>query len=309
MQHAVSNRVEERAVSHILFRAAIPLAMIGGLFWPAVLTYTFMAGERATAQVAECHRGSGRSPLMCTGTWRTAGGDAGSGEIYGLSRSDAGRTVEVRVGPMGPYLPGLGAAALPVSLSAFWLASFGALTVMQVRAAKRARRLLAEPGPPGNVLIVTGKGARTPDGRPSASVVTLPRPAPAAPGVKATYWEVRDPAGQPLFRVETRRAGKAAPELVVWDPSGVSGHIIRRAGDNSPGGYALLALDGAWVGSVVPAPGTKRGAYEFRDDRGVMAARSISRMPEWVLRLEPAGSPLLTRLALAFTIGQLHRYR
>ncbi|MFJ9600439.1 hypothetical protein [Streptomyces althioticus] len=60
---------------------------------------------------------------------------------------------------------------------------------------------------------------------------------------------------------------------------------------------------------ILFAPGTKRGAYEFRDDRGVMAARSVSRMPEWVLRLEPTGSPLLTRLALAFTIGQLRRYR
>ncbi|MFF9301237.1 hypothetical protein [Streptomyces sp. NPDC014764] len=291
------------------FRAVIPLAMIGGLFWPAVLTYTFMAGERATAQVAECHRGAGRSPLKCTGTWRTAGGDTDSGEIYGLSRSDEGRTVEVRVGPLGPYVPGLKAAAAPVSLSLLWLASFSALTVMQIRARKRTRRLLAEPGAPGNALIVTRKDARAPDGRRSASVVTLPRPVPAAPGVQTTYWEVRDPAGHPLFRVEKRRARKSAPELVVWDPSGVTGHIIRRAGDNSPDGYALLALDGTWVGSVEPSPGTKWGAYEFRDDRGVTAARSASRMPEWVLRLEPAGSPLLSRLALAFTIGRLHGHR
>lgn len=292
-----------------LLRAAIPLAMIGGLFWPTVLTYTFLAGERATAQVTECHRGASRSPLRCTGTWRTASGDTGSGEIYGLSRSDAGHTVEVRVGPLGPYRPGPGAAALPVSLSLFWLVSFGALTVQQVRAGKRTRRLLAEPGAPGDLLIVTGKGAHTPDGRRSASVVTLPRPVPAAPGVKTTYWEVRDPAGQPMFRVEKRRAGKSVPELVVWDPSGVSGHIIRSTGKDSPGGYALLALDGTPVGSVEPFAGTKWGAYEFRDDRGVIWARSAFRMPEWVLRLGPATSPPFSRLALAFIIGQRRRHR
>ncbi|WP_156725635.1 hypothetical protein [Streptomyces apocyni] len=292
-----------------LLRAAIAVAMLGGLFWPTVLTYTFLAGERAAAQVAECHRGASRSPLRCTGTWRTADGGTGSGGIYGLSRSDAGRAVEVRVGPLGPYRPGLRAAALPVSASLFWLVAFGALTKQQIRAGKRVRRLLAEPGFPGDLLIVTGAGAHTPDGRRSASVVTLPQPASPAPGVKVTYWEVRGPAGQPMFRVEKRSAGKSVPELVVWDPSGVSGHVIRSAGKDSSGGYALLALDGRPVGSVEPSAGTKWGAYEFKDDRGVTWARSACRMPEWVLRLGPATSQPLSHLALAFIIGQSRRHR
>ncbi|MBT3149376.1 hypothetical protein HTV45_00355 [Streptomyces sp. CHD11] len=287
----------------------IPLALMGGLFWPTVLAYTFLAGERATAQVAECHHGGGRSPLKCSGTWRTADGDTGSGGIYGLRRSDAGHAVEVRVGPLGPYRPGLGAAAVPVSLSLFWLASFGVLTVQQVRVGRRARRLLAEPGAPGDLLIVTGKGARTLEGRRCASVVTLPWPAPATPGVKTAYWEVRDPAGQPMFRVEQRRAGKSAPELVVRDPSGMSGHIIRSTGADSPGACTVLAFDGTPVGSIQPFAGIKWGAFEFRDDRGVLRARSVSRLPEWVLRLEPGTSPAISRLVLAFVIGQRRRHK
>lgn len=196
---------------------------------------------------------------------------------------------------MGPYRPGPRAAALPVSLSLVWLVSFGALTVQQVRAGKHTRRLLAEPGVPGELLIVTGEGAHTPDGRRSASVVTLPGPYLLRLKVRTTYWEVRDPAGQPMFRVEQRRDGKSVPEMVVWDPSGVSGHIIRSTGKTSPGGYAPLALDGTPVGSVEPFAGTKWGAYEFRDDRGVIRARSAYRTPEWVLRLGPATSLPLSR--------------
>ncbi|WGP14342.1 hypothetical protein [Streptomyces sp. SH5] len=292
-----------------LFRAAIPLVALGALFWPTMLTYTFLAGERATAQVAECHQGGSRSPLRCSGTWRTADGDSGSGGVYGLGSSAAGRTVAVRVGPMGPYRPGVRAVALPVSVSLFWLLSFGGLTVRVHRAGRRARRLLAEPALPEHLLTVTGKAAHTLDGRRSASVVPLPAPpTPPAPGVRATYWDVHDGAGRPVCRVEKRGTRKSLPELVVWEPSG-GGHVIRPTSGHSPGHYTLSAFDGTPVGTVEPFAGTKWGAYAFKDLQGVVRARSVCRMPEWVLRLEPGAPPLFLRLALAFTTGQRRQIR
>ncbi|WP_415950559.1 hypothetical protein [Streptomyces sp. KLOTTS4A1] len=287
-----------------LFRIAIPLAAVACLLWPALLSYTFVAGERATAQVAECHRGGSRSPLKCSGTWRTEGGERGSGAIYGLGRDDAGRSVEVRVGPLGPYHPGVRAAALPVVLSLFMLVGFGGMTVHQQRARRRVRPLLAQPAQPGDLLTVTGRGASTADGRRTASVVALPRPpAPVAKGVRAAYWDVRDGAGQPVCRVEKRRTGKALPELLVQEPSG-AGYLIRPAEQGPRGTYSLLTFDGRPVGTVGLHEGAKWGAYEFRDLHGVVWARTVCRMPEWVLRLEPGAPAPFPVLALAFTTGQ-----
>ncbi|MFD0853813.1 hypothetical protein ACFQ07_16360, partial [Actinomadura adrarensis] len=82
-----------------LLWAVFTVTPIAVLALPAVLTYTFLAGERGTAQVSECRRVSSGSivQLNCTGTWRTEGGETGSGKIYGLGSGDAGETVRVRI--------------------------------------------------------------------------------------------------------------------------------------------------------------------------------------------------------------------
>ncbi|WP_395358060.1 hypothetical protein ACHGLA_00390 [Streptomyces sp. YH02] len=63
------------------------------------------------------------------------------------------------------------------------------------------------------------------------------------------------------------------------------------------------------MGTIEPFAGTKWGAYAFKDIRGVVRARSICRMPEWVLRLKPGAPPPFPRLALAFTTGQRRQVR
>ncbi|QFG21720.1 hypothetical protein [Actinomadura sp. WMMB 499] len=295
-----------------LLRAALALALVGGLFWPAVLTYTFLAGERATAQVAECHRTtSGRaSQLNCTGTWRTDGGDVGSGGLNGLRRTDAGTSVEVRVGPLGPYGRGFAGSWHVFTVSLFWSLSFGGLVLSQHRARRRAAPLLAAPAALGDLLIVTGKGARTPDGRRHATVSPVPSPPmPRKARAKTSHWEVRGSAGQPLFRVDQRGGKSSGTEMVVRDPSGAPRHIIRMVGTGPGSHYALLHADGTFLGRIDTFAGAKWGAYEIRDDRGTVWARTVLRMPEWVLRMEPGAPHPFPYLALAFTIGQRRRPR
>lgn len=93
--------------SHVLLACAV-------LFGPVALAYTFLAGDRAVAQVTACHR-KGRV-LSCSGHWRDARGRTGSGHISGVGREDVGHSVEVRIGPLGPYAGGPG-GSLPLLLS------------------------------------------------------------------------------------------------------------------------------------------------------------------------------------------------
>ncbi|MFS2295512.1 MAG: hypothetical protein FWJ90_22910, partial [Actinomadura sp.] len=107
------------------------VAAVGGmLFWPSVLTYTFLYGEKATASVERCKRkpsdGMRVAGLNCTGTWRTESGGTGAGNIYGLDEEDAGTDVAVRIGPMGPYAGGFGGnwplylTAVPLLIAPFF---------------------------------------------------------------------------------------------------------------------------------------------------------------------------------------------
>lgn len=295
-----------------LLRAATALALVGGLVWPALLTYTFLAGERATAQVSECHRVSSGSvsQLQCTGTWRTAGGDVGSGGLNGLRRGDAGRSVEVRVGPLGPYGHGFAGSVHVFALSLFWCVLFGGVAVSQRRASRRAAPLLAEPAAPGDLLIVTGKGARTPDGQHHATVAPVPYPpTPRRSGVKTSHWEVRGSTGQPIFRVEQRGGKKTATELVIRDTSGVPRHIIRMVGTGRKSQYALLYPDGRPLGSIDSVAGARWGDHEIRDNHGTVWARTALRMPEWVLRMQPGAPSPFPYLALAFTVSRRRRFR
>ncbi len=219
---------------------------------PAVLTYTFLAGERGTAQVSECRRvSSGRIvQLNCTGTWRTDGGDTGSGKVYGLSREDVGRTVEVRIGPLGPYAHGFAGSWHVYAYSPFIFIMFGVLLAGRRKAVRRAAPLLAGPASHGDLLIVTGTGARTPDKHQYASVVSVPRPpVPLPAGMKASHWEVRGHGGQPMFRVEKCDGKKVPPEFALLDLSGAPRVIVRNAG-TSPASYAILYPDGTPAGRI-----------------------------------------------------------
>jgi hypothetical protein len=290
----------------LLWAVVVPIVPIAALFWPVVLTYTFVAGERATAQVSECHRlSSGRiSELKCTGTWRADGGDIGSGEIYGLGRRDVGGAVEVRIGPMGPYGHGFTGSWHQYFLSLFLLSVFGGVVVRRNRARRRADPLLAAPAAHGDLLIVMGRGVRTPDGQPYASVLAVFPPSARRPvGVKVSHWEVCGAQGQPMFRVEQREGKKIAPEFVLLDLSGAPRAIIRRTG-TSPVTYALLFPDGTPLGRIDATAGAKWGAFEIKDTQGRTWARTATRIPEWILRIEPGAPPTFPYLALAFTIGQ-----
>jgi hypothetical protein len=50
--------------------------------------------------------------------------------------------------------------------------------------------------------------------------------------------------------------------------------------------------------------GAKWGAFEIKDAQGRTWARTATRVPEWVLRMEPGAPPPVPYLALAFTIGR-----
>ena len=156
------------------------------LFWPVVMTYTLVYGEKATASVEHCERGAptakGGRQLTCTGTWRTEGGGSGEGEIYGLGDEDAGKDVAVRIGPMGPYAGGflrnghLFLTAGPLLLMP--VVMFWALRVTLASGRRLAKSLLADPAA-GTVLIVSGDKVFHADGLPHA---TLGPPGPPPPG-------------------------------------------------------------------------------------------------------------------------------
>ncbi|MFD0856032.1 hypothetical protein ACFQ07_27580, partial [Actinomadura adrarensis] len=224
--------------------------------------------------------------------------------IYGLGSGDAGETVRVRIGPLGPYAHGFAGSWHVFAFSPIVVIMFGVLLAGRRKAVRRAASLLDGPASHGDLLIVTGTGARTPDKQHYASVVSVPRPpVPLPAGMKASHWEVRGHTGQPMFRVEKRGGKKVVPEFALLDPSGAPRVIVRNAG-TSPASYAILYPDGTPAGRIDPPKHTGSGAYEFTDTQGRVWARTAPRIPEWVLRMEPGAPPPFPYLAMAFTIGQ-----
>jgi hypothetical protein len=311
------------------------LAMaIGFLFWPVVLTYTFLLGEPATAQVSRCGDPPGRASLKCFGTWRTESGSTGSGQIYGLDEDDAGREVQVRIGPMGPYGGGFGHSWVLFATSAPIV--FGPpLAVVMIRrmsgpGRKLAAELLAKPAQPGELLIVTRERASFPDGRPWASAhdtgtppwyrnVRMPGRARAQVPVstfdqmaglaqeKTTFWEARRPDGRPIFVIDQRSGGEREPESVLLDPAGGLPQAIIRRVSAYPASWTLLRPDGSLLGSIVPIRGAKWGAFSVREAGGREWALVAARMRECVVRMHP-GAPLpYPDLVLAFAFDALRR--
>src|SRR5262249_15065909 len=70
---------------------------------PTLFAWTFFFGDTATARVTACRMGK---HLDCSGRWQYADGRRGEGHISGVDQSDVGRTVAVRIGPLGPYAGG-----------------------------------------------------------------------------------------------------------------------------------------------------------------------------------------------------------
>lgn len=306
-------------------------------FWPAVLGYTFVAGEKATAQVTNCRETrdpKGSTGLDCSGRWHDAEGGGGSGHVSGVGRADFGRDVEVRIGPLGPYAGGPARSwppfltALPLLLAPPMGFVLARRTVGPGRAA--ARRLLAAPPDGATLLMVGAKTAAWTDGRSYGSLrqtaappgfqrIDLPGKRPrrsrqsvftAAAGLARDttgFATVSGPAGEPLFVVERRGFGRYEPETWLLDPGGTARAVIRRV-DWYPAKYELLRADGRLVGRISTPRGTRSGVYVSRDEHGRQLAVMAASGRRWVLRIEPQTSPLLRDLTLAylFDSARLH---
>lgn len=93
-----------KAKNHVgsLLVLVIMIAVCGGIGYSDAATY--LGGEKATAQVGECHteqrrgrRGRTTTVTVCQGTWTTADGQRHEGEIEGAEQSDSGKEIAVRV--------------------------------------------------------------------------------------------------------------------------------------------------------------------------------------------------------------------
>lgn len=272
------------------------------LFWPAVLTYTFVYGEKATASVEQCSREpafSGRvSQLTCTGTWRTGSGGSGAGEIYGLDGEDAGSDVPVRIGPMGAYAGGFSGnwfpwvTALPLLLVPFVLA--WALLATLSGGRRLAKSLLADPRG-GTLLIVHEDKVLHPDGAPHATLSPPGPPPPGhrpveVPGRRSRIFErsafdkaaginrdatefraLTGPHGDTLAVVEYRSAEGLEPDDVLLDPSGTTLALIRRISP-SPRTYEVLDPGGALTGFATNIGGRMSSSLRLEDAQGTTAA-------------------------------------
>lgn len=305
--------------------------LAGLLFWPVVMGYTLTAGEKAAADVAECHsvRTGKTTKLVCTGTWRTHDGHTGSGEIYGLDRDDAGRTgVPVRIGPMGPYAGGfarngiLFIGLIPLVLAAMVLPVFVAGLAGPGRTI--ARRLLAEPGD-GLVVLIGRKDVCHPDGRPYATRRTA-KPPPGysrleLPGRHrrnyerstlevlagisrdaTTFSALYGSGGEPLMLIERRTSKDYQPESVMLDATGTAKMMVRRTTVHPTLRYTLLSPDGQQVGSAEPV-GSGATTMKVMDVHGREVATIARLGRRWVLRAVPSAPPLLRDAAITLTFS------
>jgi hypothetical protein len=295
----------------------------GAAFMPVVLGYTFLAGDKATAQVTTCRHAK---RVSCHGNWQDARGRRGSGHISGVGRDDVGRSVEVRIGPLGPYAGGLG-RSWPLCLTALPILLAPPFTVVMMRRTLGpgrafARRLLAEPPGDATLLSITSTKATGADGQEHASLHRIdappgfqpadlpgrrPRQKPqsafdAAAGLARAATEfatVSGPGGEPVFVIERRGFAEYEPETWLLDPGGTAHAVIRRV-SWYPARFELLRADGDRLGTIRPPDNVKSGAFVTRDQHGRQLAVMAASGRRWVLRVEPGTPPLLRDLSLAF---------
>ncbi|TDB96460.1 hypothetical protein [Actinomadura sp. 7K534] len=308
-------------------------AVAAMLFWPVVMTYTLVYGEKATASVEHCERESPRAKggrrLTCTGTWRTEGGGSGEGEIYGLGDEDAGTDVAVRIGPMGPYAGGflrngyLFLTAIPLLLMPFVM--FWALRVTLASGRRLAKSLLADPAA-GTVLIVSGDKVFHADGLPHAALGPPGPPPPGhrpvevpgrrrrlfersgfdkAAGINRDATEFRaltGPRGHTLAVVEYRSAEDLEPEDALLDPSGAPLALIRRLAP-APRAYEIVDPGGAPIGSAAAIGGKFSSSLRLTDAQGATAATIAHTGRRCVIRVENAARPLLRDVAIVIAFA------
>ncbi|XVQ15825.1 hypothetical protein ACQP1W_25910 [Spirillospora sp. CA-255316] len=302
----------------------IPVALFcAWAFYPAVLAYTFAYGEKATATVASCEPSGSRraDQSSCDGTWRTAGGELGQGGIYNLNPYEAaGDTVQVRIGPLGPYAGGWERAwVLPVVSGVPILSSLIVYIVVyrtRIRPGRRlAESILTAPG----ALIVSDAAVHRPDGSPHVLIRHLPDPPldhrrlelpgrterkderPGPKGRRIIFQSVLDADERPLMILEHRSDQKLNPETVLLDPSGTPKMLVRRVDENE---YRLLDPTGAEQGSARPPDGKRTPALEVRDAGDKAVAMAARHRQKWVLRVEEDAPQPLRDAALALALVQ-----
>lgn len=298
---------------------------------PLVFGYTFLAGDRATAQVTGCHRRP-KSGLDCSGHWQDTRGRRGSGHISGVGGSDVGHSVAVRIGPLGPYAGGP-ARSWPMFLTAVPLLTAPPIVVTMMRRLRGpgraiARRLLAEP--PGDATLLSvpvtwvrgAAGVTATDGTPLMSLAAtgappgfrpaelpgrLPRQSAksafsAAAGLArsvTTFAAASDPGGAPLFAIERRGLGAYEPETWLLDTGGIPQAVVRRVAWFPPA-FELLGAGGDRLGTIRTAEGARSGAFVARDPDGRQVAVMAAYDRRWVLRVERDTPPRLRDLTLTF---------
>jgi hypothetical protein len=323
-----------------LVALAFLAAFLGGLlFWPVVLTCTFVWGEKATAHVAECHvkHNTKGSETICTGLWTTSHGFRGAGKIYGLNEDQAGHDVSVRIGPMGPYAGGFGHSwVLFLSLAPI-IGSPPFIVVMNRRmtgpSKALAKKLLATPGD-GLLLIVNRGQATTVDERPYATFRKADpppgyQPLKLPPGTRrqlqrstfeaaagigspaARLSGMYGPGGEPLFLYEQRSQPDYEPDALLLDPGGTTLAVIRQIA-MYPAACNALNPDGSPLAYISTPRGIKSMAFEFKDLQGrVFAVFAANGLRTWVLHVHPWAPPLLRNLCLGFSLAvfDIHNHR
>lgn len=305
--------------------------VVGLAFLPVVFFWTFVFGDTATAQVTHCRHGK---RLDCSGQWQGANGRRGDGHISGVDAGDVGRSVEVRIGPLGPYAGGP-ARSWPMLITAVPLLVGPPLVVtrlLRVLGPARAvgRRLLDEPPGDATLLFVPhswadgGVGVTDRDGRPQLSFAAVdPPPAyqPAGlPGRRprrtpqsaftavaglsreaTSFAAAYDPGGSPVFSIERRGFTGYEPETWLLDTGWTPQAVIRRV-EAMPARFELLRADGEPLGTIATMEGLRSGAFVTRDTEGRRLAVMAAYGRRWVLRVEPATPPPLRDLTVAFLL-------
>ncbi|WP_433465012.1 hypothetical protein [Spirillospora sp. CA-128828] len=304
----------------------IPVAVFcAWAFYPAVLAYTFTFGETGTATVAACRPGSGAgrttSLPSCHGTWRTADGEFGEGGIYNLNPHEAGGdTVQVRIGPLGPYAYGWAKIWVTPVVSGVPILLVLVVSVVVYRTrVLPGRRLtdsiLTAPG----ALIVSDAAVHRPDDSPHVLLRALPDPPlghrrlelpgrmertderPGPKGRRIIFQSVLDADEGPVMLLEHRSDAALEPETVLLDPSGAPRMIVRR---NGVGRFRLLDATGAELGSARAPRGVRTPALEVRDGEGRQIAMTAKRGPKWVLRVQEEAPQPLRDAALVLALVQ-----
>ncbi|TDE33011.1 hypothetical protein [Actinomadura sp. 6K520] len=306
-------------------------AVAAMLFWPVVMTYTFVYGEKATASVTNCEtiRNNKSTNTTCTGTWRAEGGDTGSGEIYGLDKDQEGDTVPVRLGPMGPYAGGFGRSwylfltAVPLLLAP--LIGLWALRATLASGRKLAESLLADPAG-GTLLVVSGDKVFHADGLPHATLSPPGAPSPGhrpveVPGRRRRLFErtgfdraaglnrdatefraLTGPRGHTLAVVEYRSGVDLEPEDVLLDPSGTPLALIRRIAP-VPRAYEILDPGGTLIGSAANLDGRHSSSLRVTDSRGATVATIAHTGRRCVVRVESTAPPPFRDVAIVIAFA------